>query len=501
MGFLKGLGTFVFSFLLFLVLTIFSIAFMLHGTILNPDFITTELNKLDVTSIVNETVKVNEGQNGLSQELKTSIIDAVTKLEPMLKQQVSGAIYRVYDYLLGKVEEPRLATVLSDTVASNDFIVAAINDIDISSIVQEVIAENESEEPGGFPKDLTTDVVDTLTKLEPQLKEEIGSAIAPINDYLWGKRQDLSLASVLSETILRTDFVVSVVNEVDIAALTKDYVSSQLTEAVPQNTSELTAYLTNNLDEIITRLEPWLKEQITIAAGPAIDYLLGKSQTINVTIATEPVLTVVQEILKDAILSSPPPEIAGMSRAEQEQYIDDFFTQFSSNLPSTFTFDEELLGPTRDNVTDLMAQGEEQLSKMRDDITDGLSKAEDPLAKARKYVGYFQTYYYPLVGVMIILAAIIFLINWNVKKAARSLGINFLVWGVLDLVGVIVAKSISPMQYVSSRTDISASLGSWIDGLSKDIASVAMPLSIGILVVGVALLVVSFIVPKKEAKS
>jgi hypothetical protein len=200
-------------------------------------------------------------------------------------------------------------------------------------------------------------------------------------------------------------------------------------------------------------------------------------------------------------MSSPPAELAGMSTAEQEQFFDDFFTQFSSNLPSTFTFDEELLGPTRDNVTDLMAQGEEQLSKMRDNITDGLSKAEDPLSKVRKYIGYFQTYYYPLIGLMIILAAIIFLINWNVKKAARSLGINLLIWGVLDLVGVIVAKSISPMQYISSHTDISASLGSWIDGLSKDIASVAMPLSIGILVVGVALLVVSFIVPRKESKS
>lgn len=502
MNFLKGLGTGVLSFILFLLLTVFSIAFMLHGTVLNPDFITTELNKFDIVSLLNETIKESgQGQSDLSQEMKTSLLNTTTKLEPALKQQVSAVIYLIYDYLRGKSQEPRLANVLSDTIASNDFLVTVINDLDTASLVKEIIAEDDSQKPGGFSKELTTAVVNTLTKLEPQLKKEVGAAISPINDYLWGKRQDLSLADVLSNTVLRPDFVVSVVNEVDIAELTTDNISSRLMEAIPQDAPEVTEYLTRSLDEIITSLEPWLKQQVTIAAGPSLDYLLGKSQTVNVTISTEPALVVVKDTLKDVFLSSPPSEVAGMSRVVQEQYFDDIFAQFYSNLPSAFTFDEKLLGSTRDNVAKLLAQGEEQLSKLRDNITKGLANAEDPLAQVRKYVGYFQTYYYWLIALMIVLAALIFLVNMNIRVTARSLGINLCLFGALDLAGIIIAKALPLMQWVQDafKNDIPASLDSWLNGLINDVTSIALPLTIGILVVGVALLVVSFIVPK-EAK-
>ena len=52
MQFLKSLAISLLSFLLFLSLSIFGLAFMLSQTILNPDFVVAELNQLDISSLI-----------------------------------------------------------------------------------------------------------------------------------------------------------------------------------------------------------------------------------------------------------------------------------------------------------------------------------------------------------------------------------------------------------------------------------------------------------------
>ena len=56
MQFLKGLAISVLSLILFLCLSTFSIVFMLNQTILNPDFITSQLDKLDLSSLAKEVI-------------------------------------------------------------------------------------------------------------------------------------------------------------------------------------------------------------------------------------------------------------------------------------------------------------------------------------------------------------------------------------------------------------------------------------------------------------
>lgn len=48
---LKGLGVGLLSFLLFLALSNFGLALMLNQTILNPDFVVSEVGKLDLTPL------------------------------------------------------------------------------------------------------------------------------------------------------------------------------------------------------------------------------------------------------------------------------------------------------------------------------------------------------------------------------------------------------------------------------------------------------------------
>jgi len=68
MKFLKGLALFILSSLLFLSLSIFGIVFMLNQTILNPDFVVSQVNKLDIASIAGDMLseQITQGQEFLT---------------------------------------------------------------------------------------------------------------------------------------------------------------------------------------------------------------------------------------------------------------------------------------------------------------------------------------------------------------------------------------------------------------------------------------------------
>jgi len=106
MNVLKGLVLSLLSLLLFLSLSIFGLAFMLNSTILNPNFVVTEVDKIDVSSLIREIAEEQIGEQ-LPQEawfLKEAIYNVISDQEPWIKEQVSAAIYSGYDFLLGKSE-------------------------------------------------------------------------------------------------------------------------------------------------------------------------------------------------------------------------------------------------------------------------------------------------------------------------------------------------------------------------------------------------------------
>ena len=123
----------------------------------------------------------------------------------------------------------------------------------------------------------------------------------------------------------------------------------------------------------------------------------------------------------------------------------------------------------------------------------------DALSTARTVVDYFQTYYPWMIVLILVLAALIFVANMNIRATARALGTNLCIFGGLDLIGIIVVKVISPFHFLVDVFDIPSTLSNWMEGAANDVTSVALPLAIGLLVVGVALLVVSFIIKPREA--
>ncbi|MFC2033894.1 hypothetical protein ACFLTT_00620 [Chloroflexota bacterium] len=110
---LKSLALSLLSFLLFLSLSIFGTVYMFKSTLLNPDFVTAEINRLDLPELVGEITEGFFDIQGTDGEQYLAILteatnETITEVEPWIKEQLNSAIYSSYDYLLGNSENINL---------------------------------------------------------------------------------------------------------------------------------------------------------------------------------------------------------------------------------------------------------------------------------------------------------------------------------------------------------------------------------------------------------
>ena len=112
---LKGVGLGLLGFLLFLALSIFGWALTLNSTLLDSDFVTSQLDKLDVAVLAEEFISEQEDEEAVSEELETALVDTITELAPVIKEGIGDTIEPVYDYLQGKSESIDLAQIIART--------------------------------------------------------------------------------------------------------------------------------------------------------------------------------------------------------------------------------------------------------------------------------------------------------------------------------------------------------------------------------------------------
>ncbi len=359
-----------------------------------------------------------------------------------------------------------LAFMVNQTVLNPNFIISELNRLDVSSLIKEIISEPPSSE------DLPTKLVSIMPQIEPLVKEKVGVAIHSIYDYLLGKSQDIDLALTLRNSLLSKDFALSVVDKLDISSLAGDLLNKQLKEQIP---AEMQQYVTDeSLGKVISELKPWLKEQINAAADPVLDYLVGKRQSFNIVISLEPVKASLEDTLKEAFLKSPPPELAGVPQAELEQHCDQFYGELAAQMPSTLEINQSLLG------TDMPAK-----------IAQALTEAEKALEQAKEFVSLFQLIYKALIGFMVLLVLCIILIHHQVKSATRGLGTTFLTYGAIEYAGVFVGKYFAGTQL--KMPEIPPSLQIWIPQFLDNLLAPLEMLSLGLLIGGIVLIVVSFV--------
>ena len=249
-------------------------------------------------------------------------------------------------------------------------------------------------------------------------------------------------------------------DELDISSLAREFLSEEIRQEEP--------YLAEVLANTITDLEPWIRDQTRTSIYSTYDYLLGKSESLSLVISLEPVKDSLKDNLREAILKSPPPELAGATPATVELYINEAYQYIDELIPLRFEFNESSLGP------EVLAQ----------------------LEQARQYIGYFQLGYKLLIGFILLLILGIILINRQVRGATRKLGIIFTTYGAFEYLGIFIIKNLAGTQL--TKLDVPAQLQTLLPQLLSDFLAPLEIFSICLMVAGVALIIVSFVYKPRQ---
>ncbi len=406
MNVLKNISLGLLSFLLFSSLLIFGFAFMLNRTVLNPRFITSEMDRLDIALMVEEVLDEEAPSQDFSPEFRNAVVDNIEKVEPLLKEQVNKATNSVYDYLLAKTSDLDFAQTIRDTVFSTDFINSIVDEVDLSFFISEIIVEQISEE----------------------MPPELGYMVEYFDEYMVG-------------------------------------------------------YFDEYVDSVISKNKAWIKEQIKSIVEPSLDYLMGERSSLNVEISLKPFIESLKDELREPFLASPPAQLANLTQVSLEREYDDFFKELVLN--PVFELDGSSFGD------DTPA-----------DITAAITEAEETFELIRKGIGYYKLVYILLIVFMLVLIAGIVLISRNVKYITRSLGISLITYGAIEFIGVLVTRYViwkfTPLSDLA-LSDVPPSLEPWIQQFIIDFLAPLQWFSLGMLIVGIALVVVSYVYKRKQS--
>jgi len=273
------------------------------------------------------------------------------------------------------------------------------------------------------------------------------------------------LALTLNQSILNPDFIADHVDSLDIAALTDEMVRDQIP---PEAAEFMGESLDVVLNDIIADIEPWMKEQARDGIYVFYNYIEGRSESLSLIISLETAKASFRENLLAAVLASPPPELVGFPPAEIELQFNTYYNEIDEEIPSALELNETLLD----------------------------AEVMEQIERAKQYVGYFNLAFILLIAFSLLIILLIILVYREVKGSTRQLGINFLSVGAVSLVGALVARSVASSQLV--QNELPATLQTWAPEVITD---VLMPLgiySIGLIVVGIALTVVSFVCKRDE---
>lgn len=271
----------------------------------------------------------------------------------------------------------------------------------------------------------------------------------------------LGLAFAMNRTVLNPDFVISQLDRLDVPSLAE----GMLIEQIPEEMGFMAGYL----DDVVTDLEPWINEQVRTAVYASYDYLLGRTQSLSLVINMESIKQSLRDSLWQALVASPPPELQGVPPALVEQHFNEFYYEFSEQMPSTIEIDESVIGP----------------------------EVMGTLEQVRHYIGYLQIAYRAAIGATIaIIVGLVFLHRRQVKGATRSIGIPCLSCGISTYIGTVIIKQVVGTQI--APVGLPAQLQAWLPQFLNDALAPLQMFGIGLMVAGTTLLIVSFVYKRRQ---
>ncbi len=267
----------------------------------------------------------------------------------------------------------------------------------------------------------------------------------------------------VENTILNPAFVISEMEKMDAYSIITNQVSLQLKGQLPTEIP----YIEEMIDETITELEPWLREQANLVIYDGIAYL-KEEQELHVIIPLEEVRERIKENVQEFILESLPPELEGVPQEMVEFFLSQIYIEIDNQIPEKIEVNETLLG------TEITAQ----------------------LHQAQQVVGYIEIGDIILISLIVLLVLIITLLQrWRLKFIARYSGLPFIMAGVFTLIATFLAGNfISEVVPAELPHEITALLPL----LVGDFISPMRTYSIIILAMGIVLLVLSFILKSAD---
>ena len=333
---------------------------------------------------------------------------------------------------------------------------------------------------------------------------------------------------MIKSTTLNPDFITDRVERTDITQLASDFSDEYLIEEIPEDMR----FFKDVVYEVIADHEPWLKEQFSSAVHKGYDYLLKKTDTLEISIPLEDL----KESARDSLwlhfmeklpewISSPddeglknliydniydfvegipasylPDEYSNLSEAQLKVYVDLYFEDIEEQItdgqlpPYLEAEIEDALLPYFNQYYDEIVEevpseiiiNERNIIISEDNI---VSLDTEVLETVRKWVGVFNAIFYALIALMVILVAGIVLAYFNIKKSTRSIAKIFLIYGISEFVAVMVARYLVPRFLPTA--DLPESFQNLITDTYTSALDPLLWFSVGIIVAGAALLVFS----------
>ncbi|MFC1870566.1 hypothetical protein ACFLYE_04800 [Chloroflexota bacterium] len=296
-----------------------------------------------------------------------------------------------------------------------------------------------------------------------------GLAISVLSLLLFFSLSIFGTAFMLNQTLLNPDFVVSELNRLDMSSLAKETVIKQIAPQISQQLPQAGGAIEKVLDDTADDLVPWAREQLSIITYATYDYLFGKSSSLAPVISLRPVQDSLKSNLREAILQSPPPELAAVPPAMIEQFVSIIEKQVTQVIPDTFDLGEVLLSP----------------------------EVRDTLSQVRQGLSYFQIAYQALMGFMLLLILCIFLISRRVKGTSRSLGTTFLTVGVLGYAGIFAAQYFMAAQI--GVLGMPSAVAAWLPQFLNNLWAPLQTFNIAVAAAGLVLVIVSIVYRREPA--
>jgi len=272
------------------------------------------------------------------------------------------------------------------------------------------------------------------------------------------------LAFAANRTVLNPDFVASQLDRLDVTSLSKkllrEQVPPEVTSIVPPQ------FIEELLDDVVTDLEPWIREQAGVVVYAGYDYLLGRSEELLVVIDLDPAKAILRDSLWQSFAESPPLGLDILSPAELESLFDEFYDDISRQMPATLEINEGMINTISLEIMPLLEQ-------------------------ARRYIGYLQIAYGVLIGATAALVTGIILLNRRVKGATLWLGIPCLICGIFVYVSTFVIKRLAGLLMV--QLSLPVQLQDWLPQFLTDSLAPLEVYGIVLMAVGTALLIVSVV--------